>query len=77
MRAAFPVDDVVNNDLVIAASFGYTPTAFGAVADLLSSGQVQLGPLITHRFPLAKFADAYQALRSGTGVRGKVMLEVP
>jgi 2-desacetyl-2-hydroxyethyl bacteriochlorophyllide A dehydrogenase len=76
VRAAFPVDDVVNNDLLIAASFGYTSAAFGEVASLLTSGQIHLGPLITHRFPLAKFADAYQVLRSGSGVRGKVMLEV-
>ena len=76
VRAAFPVDDVVNDDLLIAASFGYTSAAFGEVASLLTSGQIHLGPLITHRFPLEKFADAYQVLRSGTGVRGKVMLEV-
>ncbi len=76
-RAAFPVDDVVNNDLLIAASFGYTSAAFGEVASLLGSGRLRLGPLITHRFPLAKFADAYQVLRSGTGPRGKVMLEIP
>lgn len=76
VRAAFPVDDVVNNDLLIAASFGYTSAAFGEVAELLTSGQLHLDPLITHRFPLEKFADAYQVLRSGTGVRGKVMLEI-
>jgi len=83
VRAAFPVDDVVNNDLLIAASFGYTSAAFGEVADLLSAGQIKLGPLVTHRFPLEKFADAYQVLRSGTGgppgprgPRGKVMLDI-
>jgi threonine dehydrogenase-like Zn-dependent dehydrogenase len=76
VRAAFPVDDVVNNDLLIAASFAYTSAAFGEVAALLSGGQLGLGPLITHRFPLDDFADAYEVLRAGTGVRGKVMLDV-
>ena len=76
VRAAFPVDDVVNDDLLIAASFGYTSAAFGEVAALLRAGQITIGPLITHRFPLEKFADAYEALRSATGVRGKVMLDI-
>jgi 2-desacetyl-2-hydroxyethyl bacteriochlorophyllide A dehydrogenase len=76
VRAAFPVDDVVNDDLLIAASFGYTSAAFGEVAALLRAGQITVGPLVTHRFPLEKFADAYEALRSATGVRGKVMLDI-
>ncbi len=76
VRAAFPVDDVVNGDLLIAASFGYTSAAFGEVAALLRAGQITIGSLITHRFPLEKFADAYEALRSAKGVRGKVMLDV-
>lgn len=76
VRAAFPVDDVVNNDLLIAASFAYTSAAFSEVAALLSNGQIRLGPLITHRFPLEDFAAAYEVLRSGSGVRGKVMLDV-
>ncbi|HEX6520733.1 MAG TPA: alcohol dehydrogenase catalytic domain-containing protein [Streptosporangiaceae bacterium] len=76
VRAQFPVDDAVNNDLAILASFGYTSAAFGEVAALLRFGQIRLGPLVTHRFALEKYADAYEALRSGTGVRGKVMLEL-
>jgi threonine dehydrogenase-like Zn-dependent dehydrogenase len=76
VRAAFPIDDVVNNDLATFASFGYTAAAFGEVTALLRAGQVGLTPLITHRFPLAEFAAAYEELRAGPGVRGKVILEV-
>jgi 2-desacetyl-2-hydroxyethyl bacteriochlorophyllide A dehydrogenase len=76
VQARFPIDDVVNNDLLIAASFGYTSAAFGEVAALFSAGQITLGPLVTHRFPLAEFESAYDALRRATGPRGKVMLEV-
>ncbi|HXW43539.1 MAG TPA: alcohol dehydrogenase catalytic domain-containing protein [Streptosporangiaceae bacterium] len=74
--ARLPIDDVVNNDLQISASFGYTSGAWSEVANLLSSGSVRLGPLITHRFPLDAYAAAYQALRDGGGPRGKVLLEV-
>jgi L-iditol 2-dehydrogenase len=71
-----PIDDVVYNDLQVIASFSYTSAAWAEVAALLESGQVRLGPLITHRFPLGRFADAYQALRDGTAPRGKVLLDV-
>jgi L-iditol 2-dehydrogenase len=76
VTARLPVDDVVNNDLRISASFAYTSAAWAEVAGLLSSGQIRLGPLITHRFPLHRFEDAYQALRDPAGPRGKVMLDV-
>jgi L-iditol 2-dehydrogenase len=76
VTARFPVDDVVNNDLRISASFAYTSAAWAEVAGLLSSGQIRLGPLITHRFPLHRFEDAYRALRDPAGPRGKVMLDV-
>jgi 2-desacetyl-2-hydroxyethyl bacteriochlorophyllide A dehydrogenase len=76
VTAAFPVDDAVNNDLLISASFAYTSGAFAEVAALLSSGQIRPAPLITHRFPLEAYEEAYQVLRAGSGPRGKVMLDV-
>jgi 2-desacetyl-2-hydroxyethyl bacteriochlorophyllide A dehydrogenase len=76
VTARLPVDDVVNNDLRISASFAYTSAAWAELAGLLSSGQIRLGPLITHRFPLHRFEDAYRALRDPAGPRGKVMLDV-
>ena len=76
VTAALPIDDVVNNDLSIAASFGYTSAAWAEVAGLFRAGKIHLAPLITHRFPLEAFTDAYRTLRAGTGPRGKVLLEV-
>ena len=76
VKAGLPIDDVVNNDLAITASFGYTSAAWAEVAGLLRAGKIHLAPLITHRFPLEAFPDAYRTLRAGTGPRGKVMLEV-
>jgi threonine dehydrogenase-like Zn-dependent dehydrogenase len=76
VTARFPVDDVVRNDLRISASFAYASAAWAEVAGLLGSGQIRLGPLITQRFPLHRFEDAYQALRDSDGSRGKVMLDV-
>ncbi len=76
VRAGFPIDDVVNNDLAISASFAYTSAAWAEVTALLSSGQIRLSPLITHRFPLEAYEQAYQVLRESFGPRGKVILDV-
>jgi len=76
VTARFRIDDVINNDLLISASFSYTSAAWAEVTALLSSGQISPAPLITHRFPLAAYAEAYQVLRASEGPRGKVMLNV-
>jgi L-iditol 2-dehydrogenase len=76
VKAAFPIDDVVNNDLLISASFGYTSAAWAEVTALLRAGRLSLAPLITHRFPLDEYERAYQVLRESFGPRGKVILDV-
>ncbi len=50
--------------------------AFTEIAALLSSGQISPGPLITHRFPLEAYQEAYRVLRHSDGPRGKVMLDI-
>ena len=76
VTARFRIDDMINNDLLISASFAYTSAAFAEVTALLSSGQITPAPLITHRFPLDAYAEAYQVLRHSDGPRGKVMLDI-
>jgi L-iditol 2-dehydrogenase len=75
--AAVPVDDVVNNDLTIRGSFGYTSAAWRAVVTLLNAGRLSLSFLVTHRFPVSEWQAALDTLRGGTGPRGKVMLTFP
>ena len=74
--AAVPVDDVVNNDLIIRGSFGYTSTAWREVVTLLNAGLLELGFLVTHRFPLTEWEAALDTLRGEASPRGKVMLTV-
>ncbi len=76
VTAALRIDDVVNNDLLVSASFAYTSAAWAEVTELLSSAQIRLSPLVTHRFPLEAYEEAYHVLRSGSGPRGKVILDV-
>jgi threonine dehydrogenase-like Zn-dependent dehydrogenase len=73
---ALAPDDVVNNDLAILGSFGYTSRAWRDVVTLLNSGQFRPGILVTHRFPLAEWPEAIASLRGAQSPRGKVLLEV-
>lgn len=70
------IDDVVNSDLTIFASFGYSRTAWKVTVELLNSGKLDLTFLVTHRFPLARFEEAIDALRNAPSPRGKILLEI-
>ena len=71
-----PADLLVNNDLTLAASFGYTSAAWSRVVQLLDAGRIQPGRIVTHRFALDDYAAAFAALAGADGPRGKVMLEI-
>ena len=71
-----PGDLLVNNDLTLAGSFGYTSAAWARVVELLNSGSLRPGRLITHLIPLDDYAFAFDKLAAPSGSRGKVMLEV-
>ncbi|MDX6619807.1 MAG: L-iditol 2-dehydrogenase [Gaiellales bacterium] len=73
---ALPADLLVNNDLTLAASFGYTSAAWSRVVQLLDAGRIQPGRIVTHRFALADYPAAFSALARADGPRGKVMLEI-
>jgi len=70
-------DDIVNNDLRVRGSFGYTAAAWAQVVALLNAGRLNLQPVVTHRFPLDQYEAALDALGTPTqAARGKVLLEL-
>ena len=71
-----PADLLVNNDLMLVASFGYTSAAWGRMVALVNAGRVQPGRIVTHRFPLDDHAQAFAALAALEGARGKILLEI-
>ena len=71
-----PVDDLVNGDITLAGSFSYTSSAWSQVVELLNSGRLDLGFLVTHRYALEEWAEALAMLRAPAGARGKVLLEL-
>lgn len=76
--APIPVDLLVNNDLVLRASFGYTSSAFRRVVGLLAGGSFHPGRIVTHRFALEQYGEAFELLRRPRPgeARGKVLLQV-
>jgi threonine dehydrogenase-like Zn-dependent dehydrogenase len=71
-----PADLIVNNDLTVVASFGYTSAAWGRMVDLVNAGRIQPGRIVTHRFPLEDYEQAFAALAVPEGTRGKILLEI-
>lgn len=76
VTTALPIDDVVNGDVTVMGSFSYTAAAWAQTVALLNAGRLDLGFLVTHRFPLTRWADALSTLRRSSGPRGKVLLEI-
>jgi 2-desacetyl-2-hydroxyethyl bacteriochlorophyllide A dehydrogenase len=71
-----PADLLVNNDLTVAASFGYTSAAWSRVVQLIDGGTIEPALIVSHRFALADYAEAFSALAHADGPRGKVMLDL-
>jgi len=71
-----PADLLVNNDLTLAASFGYTSAAWARAVELLGAGRIAPGRIVTHRFPLERFEDAFAVLATTACPRGKVLLDI-
>lgn len=75
-RVSLPADLLVNNDLTLVGSFGYTSASWGRVVELLNQARISPGRVVTHRYPLDAYARAFAELAAPSGVRGKILLEV-
>ena len=59
----------------ITGSFGAAPQHLQRSLDLLSSGQIDVGPLITGRFPFAEAPAAVEHMARQVGMKAVVMFE--
>jgi L-iditol 2-dehydrogenase len=71
-----PGDLLVNNDLTLAASFGYRSAVWSRVVELLNEGTFRPGRIVTHTYGLDEFERAFGELTEPIGRRGKILLEV-
>jgi threonine dehydrogenase-like Zn-dependent dehydrogenase len=67
-------DPLVVGNITIQGSLG-SPSVWEEAIDLHQRGAVTAAPLITHRFPLARFVDGVEIMRNRTDGAVKVVLE--
>ncbi|XP_051800951.1 sorbitol dehydrogenase-like [Acanthochromis polyacanthus] len=70
--ATIPLVNAATREVDIRGVFRYCNTWPMAIA-MLSSGKVNVKPLVTHRFPLEQALEAFETTRQGVGI--KVMLK--
>ncbi len=70
-----PADRLALRDLTVYGSVGYTTAAWATMVGLLREGLVDLDPIVTHRFPLERFEDAFALMDARQGVVARVVLE--
>jgi 2-desacetyl-2-hydroxyethyl bacteriochlorophyllide A dehydrogenase len=70
-----PADRIPLRDLSVLGSVGYTTAAWAHMVELLGRRLVGLDPIVTHRFPLERFADAFALMDERRGVVARIVLE--
>lgn len=56
-------------ELAILGAYGATHRQYRITMDYLERRQDDLGRVVTHRFPLERIADAFETIRSGSGLK--------
>ncbi|MDQ3122853.1 MAG: alcohol dehydrogenase catalytic domain-containing protein [Actinomycetota bacterium] len=70
-----PADRIALRDLSVFGSVGYTTAAWVRMVGLLRERLVELDPIVTHRYPLERFEDAFALMDDRRGVVAKIVLE--
>lgn len=73
-----PVDLAIvqNNELSLVGTLMYQRADYECAIELVAKNAIQLDELITHRFPLDAYLDAYRAIDASQGKYLKVMIEL-
>ena len=72
---ALPADRIALGDLTAYGSVGYTTAAWAEMVALLREGLVDLDPIVTHRFPLDRYEEAFALMDERRGVVARCVLE--
>jgi D-arabinose 1-dehydrogenase-like Zn-dependent alcohol dehydrogenase len=68
-------DRLTLRDVELIGSVSYTSAVWSRMVGLLAAGLVDLEPLVTHRFPVAEFEQAFELLERRTGLVAKIVLD--
>jgi threonine dehydrogenase-like Zn-dependent dehydrogenase len=68
-------DRIPLRDLTVFGSVGYTTAAWARMVDLLRKRLVDLDPIVTQRFPLDRYEEAFALMDDRRGVVARIVLE--
>ncbi|BCR89232.1 NAD(P)-dependent alcohol dehydrogenase [Aspergillus chevalieri] len=71
---SFPITAVCTRGLIIKGSIRYLTGCYPAAIDLISSGQINVKPLITNRFKFEESEHAFELVKAGRQDVFKVMI---
>lgn len=56
-------------ELAVLGAYGATPRQYRITMDYLNRRRDELAAVVTHRFPLDRIGEAFETIRSGTGLK--------
>ncbi|KAH9943491.1 xylitol dehydrogenase [Epithele typhae] len=70
-----PITTLLTKEVNFRGSFRYGPGDYQLAIALVAQGKIDLKPLVTHRFPFDKAAEAFQTTRDGKSPDGKTVIK--
>jgi alcohol dehydrogenase/L-iditol 2-dehydrogenase len=66
------LDPIIAKAATLQGSFSHTWSTWEAVLHLIESGDIRMDPMITHRFPLAEWEQAFRLVDSKVAVKAVI-----
>ena len=67
--SALDINQLHYKELTVLGAYGATRRQYRLTMDYLNRRRADLGAVVTHRFPLAQIAEAFDTIRSGAGLK--------
>jgi L-iditol 2-dehydrogenase len=65
----FDANELHYKELAVLGAYGATPRQYRLTLDLLAREAARAERIVTHRFPLERIADGFEAIREGSGLK--------
>ena len=74
-QATLDLNDIHYRQIHISGASASTSAQFGRALSMIASGKINADAIITHRFPLERFAEALRAAQAGQGLKVALLPE--
>ena len=76
MQWSVPVFDFTAKQISYLGISGYTGSQFGTTLELIQAGKIKTAPLITHKFPIDNYNEAFETSSKRKNGAIKVVFEI-